>query len=327
MTDGWHDPGLAGRQAAALELVASAVGLSAGEQAAAAAAMLDGGAVLGASGDRYEAFCRTFPLPSERRAQAVASHDEALAAQISGWFALRWAAQHTTGPDDNSVAGAVARLVAAMALPLTDLPELVGDHLGGSDPVTGALVVATINALAWHVEPGFGLVLSGQCSHPVVHVALQAMVDTVGERLLGLAGRGIGLRARADLTATEHDGQVSYVSPGVRFMLAEDRIRSLLMGENLYRRSGLALRELYQNAVDACRHRQARLDYLARTTDEPADQWRPAVSFVQGCDDEGQFIECVDNGIGMGLTEIRGAFCQAGVRSADLPEYLAELAD
>ncbi|MCL2423546.1 MAG: hypothetical protein FWD11_06585 [Micrococcales bacterium] len=117
---------------------------------------------------------------------------------------------------------------------------------------------------------------------------------------------------------------------GMRFVLAHDRVRDLLMGENLYGDKWLALREMYQNAVDACRLAQARYTYLARTannpvTDEPDERLR--IDFRQGLDDGRPYVECTDTGVGMDLTQISTVFCQAGIRAADLPGYVAELND
>ncbi|MCL2422760.1 MAG: hypothetical protein FWD11_02520, partial [Micrococcales bacterium] len=47
----------------------------------------------------------------------------------------------------------------------------------------------------------------------------------------------------------------------------------------------------------------------------------------QGLDDGRPYVECTDTGVGMDLTQISTAFCQAGIRAADLPGYVAELND
>jgi len=165
-----------------------------------------------------------------------------------------------------------------------------------------------------------------------------------------------------------------------RFQLAEDRVRNLLMGEALYKDTSLAIRELYQNAVDATRHAAARIEWLNRTSalssqpdvsscrrqDLPhdprtttGDQFTPIVvdhmfthatedhlnqvtqnyfvrmttpyagdvDLTQDTEGAGEYIDCTDNGVGMGLREITGVFAQAGMRSADSPDFVAELAD
>ncbi|RFA22122.1 hypothetical protein [Subtercola boreus] len=114
---------------------------------------------------------------------------------------------------------------------------------------------------------------------------------------------------------------------GLRFHLAEDRIREFLMGENLYGEPSLALRELYQNALDACRLARARREFLGQPP-VPSAADRPSIEVEQGVDASGRgFIDCVDRGAGMGLDELTNAFCQAGVRASDLSARIAEAHD
>src|SRR6185369_5020086 len=99
------------------------------------------------------------------------------------------------------------------------------------------------------------------------------------------------------------------------------------MGEQLYGDPALAIRELYQNALDACRYREARSEYLHRTTSFD-DGWAGAIRFEQGVDATGRpYLDCADNGIGMGVRELSEVFAQAGVRLGDLPEFIEEQAE
>ena len=129
------------------------------------------------------------------------------------------------------------------------------------------------------------------------------------------------------LQPAEMDGVRAYQSAGVRFRLAEDRVQELLMGEQLYGDPALAIRELYQNALDACRYREARTEYLRRTRDFDRRLGRPDP--VQPGRRRGgrPYLDCVDNGIGMGVRELSEVFAQAGVRLGDLPEFLEEQAE
>ncbi|TQL54230.1 hypothetical protein FB464_1761 [Subtercola boreus] len=99
------------------------------------------------------------------------------------------------------------------------------------------------------------------------------------------------------------------------------------MGESLYGDPSLALRELYQNALDACRLAVARLTYL-QLEPEVCSPARPRIEVVQGFSDDGRaFVDCIDRGAGMGVEELSLAFCQAGVRASDLVDRSAEAAD
>jgi hypothetical protein len=230
---------------------------------------------------------------------------------------------------------AVAR---ALALETTALPEVIGEHLGIADPVTPAQVLDTAQQAAW--EPrGATVVLSAACAHPSIEVALRAHVDTLNQLLAEahrMAARDETLAPLASLPAriaTDHvapavvDGRSAYQSAGVRFRLAEDRVQELLMGEQLYGDPALAIRELYQNALDACRYREARTEYLRRA-EGLTHAWEGRIRFTQGVDADGRpYLDCVDNGIGMGVRELSEVFSQAGVRLADLPEFLEEQAE
>ncbi|UWZ37150.1 hypothetical protein Drose_02220 [Dactylosporangium roseum] len=229
-------------------------------------------------------------------------------------------------------------IARGLAVEVTVLPEVVGEHLGIGDPVTARQVLDTVHGGRW--EPrGATLVLGAACPHPSIEVALRTHIDTLNQ-LLAEAQRAaardeslLPLRhlpnraATDDVGPAEVDGAPAYQSAGVRFRLAEDRVRELLMGEQLYGDPALAIRELYQNALDACRYREARTEYLTRAHDRKLP-WDGRIRFEQGVDADGRpYLDCVDNGIGMGVRELSEVFSQAGVRLADLPEFLEEQAE
>ena len=101
------------------------------------------------------------------------------------------------------------------------------------------------------------------------------------------------------------------------------------MGEQLYGDPALAIRELYQNALDACRYAQARLTFLKRSNaSDTLESWTGRIRFQQGIDDAGRhYIECEDNGIGMDIRELTDTFTHAGRRFADTPEFIEEQAE
>src|SRR5262245_49482541 len=221
----------------------------------------------------------------------------------------------------------------ALAVEAVALPEVIGEHLGIVDPVTAEGLISTVRA-ATFAPRGTALVLTARCAHPAIEVALRSHVETVNQVLTEVqraasaeptlaALRHVPTHVTTDgLAPTDVDGARAYQSAGIRFRLAEDRVQELLMGEQLYGDPALAVRELYQNALDACRYREARTEYLRRTRDLD-DGWAGRISFVQGTDENGRpYLDCVDNGIGMGVRELSEVFAQAGVRLGDLPEFL-----
>ncbi|MGC4916844.1 caspase, EACC1-associated type, partial [Streptomyces albogriseolus] len=217
------------------------------------------------------------------------------------------------------------------------LPDVVADHIGISYAVDIPDLHRTLTGFRW--EPnGRTRILSATCHHLAVDLGLRqhaAALDTTLARIDISTGdeerptllRNLPLHVTADQVtpAAEADGRAAYESTELRFRLADDRVQELLMGEQLYGDPALAIRELYQNALDACRYRQARTAYLRATGSQPAT-YEGKITFTQGVDEKGPYLECRDNGIGMGQVELRDVFSHAGMRFADLPEYIEEKA-
>ncbi|MGW0807165.1 wHTH domain-containing protein [Nonomuraea sp. NPDC002799] len=220
----------------------------------------------------------------------------------------------------------------------TGLPETVVDHLGISYAVTIPDVHTTIRETKW-VAQGRTRILEARCTHPAVDLALHEHAEHIDALLTEIDTAAWDSGPLAPLTdmpthATADrvqpvnlaDGSRAYDSSGFRFRLADDRIQELLMGAQLYGDPALATRELYQNALDACRYRQARGEYL-RAKGTRLTPWSGEIFFTQGIDEHGRpYLDCTDNGIGMGLRELVNVFSYAGVRFTDLPEFIEEQA-
>ncbi|MFS8098843.1 hypothetical protein LFM09_17075 [Lentzea alba] len=217
------------------------------------------------------------------------------------------------------------------------LPRLIVEHVGIKDGVTPAEVLESIRTASWTGERT--RVLVAECAHPATVLALRgqaAAVDSVLTEIVAAIEetphleplRHMPTHASADgVGTTGEDGVPVPAAVGHRFRLADDRIQELLMGEQLYGTPELAVRELYQNALDACRYREARIAYLEKTAPAKPADWSGSISFRQGTEDGRPFLECADNGIGMGDRELVDVFSRAGVRFADMPEYVEEQAD
>ncbi|MBT2398619.1 hypothetical protein [Streptomyces sp. ISL-100] len=236
----------------------------------------------------------------------------------------------------------VALLTVAhrLAIDPTMMGDVVVDHVGISYSVDLEGLHETLEKARWDPR-GRTRVLHAICGHPAIGLALQQQaaaldtalgtIDVLPETepqlkpLEDLPAHATADQVRAALTP---EGKRVYESTDLRFRLADDRIQELLMGKELYGDPALAIRELYQNALDACRYRGARTKYLRTKHKYPGYTvgWAGEISFVQGQENGRAYIECVDNGIGMGERELREVFSHAGMRFADLPEYVEELA-
>ncbi|KDN78711.1 hypothetical protein DF19_37075 [Streptomyces olindensis] len=240
----------------------------------------------------------------------------------------------TTGDEHElrtPLVSALLKAAYAMAVDPVDLPEIVVEHIGIYDSVDLGELMITVRRSDWR-HSGVGRSLNAVCTHPAVQIALREHATRV-DTLLREINRGdnpalapLGaLPPYADGSRVRLDGNTpDQLSDGIRFQLAEDRVQELLMGEQLYGDRELAVRELYQNALDALRYRDCRTQYLERTG-RPTAPWEGRIEFVQGVGSDGRpYLECRDNGIGMGITELGSVFSQGGTRFVDLPEYIEE---
>ncbi|MFI7410920.1 caspase family protein [Streptomyces sp. NPDC049627] len=181
--------------------------------------------------------------------------------------------------------------------------------------------------------------LRSPCDSAALHVALERQADaaTTAARNLckDLPNEELldALPKHLNTDALPAVGNRSYEAPPPRFQLAEDGVKPLIMGTQLYGDRMLAVRELYQNALDACRRRWARQKYAQATV--PSNFSGPrlkelaeyTIEFTLGRDPEDQrtYIECADHGIGMTEEELRDLFARAGRRYEQSPTRVREL--
>ncbi|GAA2764047.1 hypothetical protein GCM10010103_30880 [Streptomyces paradoxus] len=223
--------------------------------------------------------------------------------------------------------GSVFAVAHGMAVETTDLSSVIVRHVGIPDPLDPAKLLTTVDKASWQPR-GEGIGLRARCGHPAVVAAL-----TEHTRRLESLLRAVRRAAAPDFDAlplytgaeevreVDAEGRAVPVGGVIRFRLDEERVQELLMGENLYRDRSLAIRELYQNALDACRYRKARSE--ATETDSG---YRGRIEFTQGYDEEEDrhYLECRDNGVGMDEITLSEVFSQAGVRFTDLPRFQEE---
>ncbi|MEU9880508.1 HD domain-containing protein [Streptomyces phaeochromogenes] len=237
----------------------------------------------------------------------------------------------------------LARLLWTAALLAADprrMSSVLIDHLGAHEPLRPQDVVT---ALAYDFDYGhtegrtsatYGLDVLFRCPHPALHAAVEELVGHADAAVQAIHREGSatglppllkGLPERVTAENLTPQNQ-RYRRPLERFRLAEDEIRPLLMGTQLYGDRMLAVRELYQNALDACRYRQMRRQYGA-TQPGCASRvnWTPRISFRQGWDADGRpYIECEDNGAGMTRAKLTSMFARAGKRYEQDPEFVQE---
>ncbi|MFG2356773.1 hypothetical protein [Streptomyces sp. NPDC048521] len=217
--------------------------------------------------------------------------------------------------------GPLFAIAHAMAIDATDLQSAVVKHVGIPEALDPRQLLRRLNKAAWK-PVGDTLALHADCDHPAAVAALTEHAQHV-DALLREARRtrpteeigALPVYAHADgVREVDETGEPRQAGEVIRFRLDEERIQELLMGENLYRDRSLAIRELYQNALDACRYRRA-----SRLMRDGQDTFPWKITFEQGYDpvEERHYLECVDNGIGMDETVLAEVFSRAGVRFSD----------
>jgi hypothetical protein len=157
------------------------------------------------------------------------------------------------------------------------------------------------------------------CRHPEHYVAVMEFLDAIDDELTKCrrlvvrdAPRDIAekyalhLPAAVDRMPVEMEDK-SYIAGGFRFELEYERILKLLMDKSLYPDPSLFLRELLQNALDACRFRKA----IAQS-EGAGDQYEPHIVVWDKSHEPTPTIVFQDNGIGMSEDVIKNYFMRVG---------------
>lgn len=227
-------------------------------------------------------------------------------------------------------------LAAQLAIDIAALPDLILENILIADAVSPSELATSLSNSEW-LPVGRDRVLKARCTHPAIDLALRNHVDRANEVLQRIQQKSAQREHRLELAAnlptnllatdiasSENAGPQSYLTPHIRLRLSDKKVRDLLMGERLYGDKVLAIREMYQNALDACRYRSARQEAAERQGQAPS-QWRGSITFRQGVDADGRaYIECEDNGIGMSHAILSDCFACAGQRFADMAEFAEE---
>ncbi|MEU4117892.1 ATP-binding protein [Kitasatospora sp. NPDC028055] len=238
---------------------------------------------------------------------------------------------HLRAPGEQHVREPRLALLLALAygtaIEMTALPEIVAEHLGIPHEVDLGELRRTLDEAVWGGSYDLP-VLRAECHHEAVVEGLREYTARADE-LLHTVRRVLKDHPLPTRLTSDEAAPASGAFTGwARFRLDERRVRSLLMGVELYRDRDLAVRELYQNALDACRYRRARTQFLDRTNPLATYTYEGRIEFRQGVDENGRaYLECQDNGVGMGEAELRGVFSNAGARFAEQLDFKLERAE
>lgn len=153
-------------------------------------------------------------------------------------------------------------------------PKVLFEHLDVRDPISLREWQKHRAVNAWNIGPE-RIMFSAQCEHPVIEKAIRDFCSYIESELNAcelalkkmhdLCRPNIGMMYNLDLPSkvdvsnikakNDYDGNPLYYYRDLNFSLDQTRIVNLLMGTSLYGNSAVTLRELLQNAIDACRVR------------------------------------------------------------------------
>ncbi|WP_437333592.1 phosphorylase family protein [Sorangium sp. So ce394] len=208
-------------------------------------------------------------------------------------------------------------------------PEVVEHAVQLSDVWTA--VAAQLRDLSIESDGEGSWVLRATCDEPVFDYAINEIAQHLDSDLRGHRAQLSSYAAqtihrgfpvvRAEPHPRLVDGHPRYTTPHVSFALAPDHARRLFMGTDLWGDPSFAYRELFQNALDACRYRLGRSRYLNIP-------YAPAIRMYHGRTSEGrEYVECEDNGIGMDRDIVASCFAMAGRRFVNTDEFRREVAE
>jgi hypothetical protein len=227
-------------------------------------------------------------------------------------------------------------MAGRMALDPRRMPPVVFDHLGLDPKLDVPLLIGQLDeseGARWDRDGGGTPRLTLKCRAAALEVA---MTDTIAElqefsraKQPERAAQNLpSAFSAAGLKPAKMGRRDTYTHPR-RFSLETDRMVDLLSAVELYDDPTLALRELYQNALDACRYRRARLEYCQRVgLPVFGREWSPLIRFEVGHGEDGRrFLACEDNGIGMGEAHLVELFVRTGARFTEHREFQLEYAN
>jgi hypothetical protein len=168
----------------------------------------------------------------------------------------------------------------------------------------------------WEIDPT-AVVFRGRCNNHIVHHSVVQFCGVIAEEIAStratftVTGAGTWPFVLPESVKAEiHEDGYHYVP--YRFELDDGRVYELLMGGAIYDNPLVAVRELIQNAVDACTYRDA-LSKLAEPHITPDTQNRITVRYEEPVsDEEYPTLRVIDTGTGMDAWLIERWFLKVG---------------
>lgn len=207
------------------------------------------------------------------------------------------------------------RLADIMDFDRERTPKILFKYISPKSKISLNEWMKHISITGWRINKN-EIRYEAECIHPVYQNVLYKFIDQIDAELercnilVKDNKEEITRKYKLDLPVKVNRDYIRskgfYYGP-FKFSLDYDRIIALLMGEQLYGDKNIAIRELLQNSIDACRHRQA----FEKMNGE--EGYRSQISFKYENKDKYDVVEVEDNGIGMDKYILENYFMKIGV--------------
>ncbi len=202
--------------------------------------------------------------------------------------------------------GVVLRLADLLDFDGKRTPSVLFSHLAVRNPVSLKEWEKHRSIKAWSIKPE-SITFSAVCKHPAIEASVRKFCDYIDDELKNcnviLSKTCLGTVHHLELPTNvnrekihaEKDiitGEPKYIYHDTSFHLSKNQVIDLLMGNKLYGKPDVALRELLQNSIDACLLSKA----LHKKWEVP---YKPQITVKYYSQEKEDFLEVIDNGIGM----------------------------
>ncbi len=215
--------------------------------------------------------------------------------------------------------GVVLRLADLLDFDGKRTPSVLFSHLAVRNPISLLEWEKHRSIKAWSIEPN-RISFSASCKHPAIEASIRKFCDIIDDELRNCSVIISKLHAddRYNLELPTHvdrskihaekdisTGKPKYQYQDTSFNLNKNQIIELLMGTKLYGNPEVALRELLQNSIDACLLSRA----LHKKWNVP---YEPLVKVKYYTENDEEYLEIIDNGIGMNQSIIDKYYSNIG---------------
>lgn len=219
----------------------------------------------------------------------------------------------------------VLRLADILDFDAERTPNVLFNHLDIQNPISLREWSKHRSILAWNINEN-NIMYAAECEHPAIEKSIKEFCEYIEEEIyfckIKLKDTHDGKRNNLDTlynlplpykvdttevkARVDYDGNPIYIYKDLSFNLNQEEITKLLMGTSLYGNSSVAIRELLQNAIDACKIRIA----CAKIWGDIG--YKPKIEINVYENDGEKYLEIIDNGIGMDENIILNYFSNLG---------------